>query len=76
MTSQITGGHLEFTLQQPEGIIGVSTTIEVSGDLRTWQSGPGHTQVISNTISSATRTLIVRDEHSSAQRFVRVRCTR
>jgi len=76
MTSQITSGHLEFTLQQPAGITGVSTTIEVSGDLSTWQSGPGHTQVISNTTSSATRTLIVRDEHSGAQRFVRLRFTR
>jgi hypothetical protein len=76
MTSQITSGHLEFTLQQPAGITGVSTTIEVSGDLSTWQSGPGHTQVISNTTSSATRTLVVRDEHTGAQRFIRLRVTR
>ncbi len=76
MTSQITSGQLEFTLQQPAGITGVSTTIEVSSDLSTWQSGPGHTQVISNTTSSAIRTLIVRDEHSGAQRFVRLRVTR
>ncbi len=75
-TSQITGGHLEFTLQQPAGITGVSTTVEVSGDLSTWQSGPGHTQVISNTTSSATRTLVVRDEHTGAQRFIRLRVTR
>jgi hypothetical protein len=76
ITSQITSGHLEFTLQQPAGITGVTTTIEVSGDLSTWQSGPGHTQVISDTTSAATRTLVVRDEHTGAQRFVRLRVTR
>jgi len=76
MTSQITSGHLEFTLQQPAGINGVSTIVEVSDDLSTWQSGPGHTQVISNTTSSAMRTLVVRDEHTGAQRFIRLRVTR
>jgi hypothetical protein len=76
MTSQITSGHLEFTLQQPAGITGVSTIIEVSDDLSTWESGPGHTQVISNTTSSAMRTLVVRDEHTGAQRFIRLRVTR
>jgi subtilisin-like proprotein convertase family protein len=76
MTSQITSGHLEFTLLQPAGITGVSTTVEVSGDLNSWQSGPGHTQVISNTTSNGTRSLVVRDEHTGAQRFVRLRVTR
>ncbi len=76
VTSQMTSGHLEFTLQQPAGTTGVSTTIEVSGDLSTWQSGPGHTQVISNTTSGATRTLVVRDDHTGAQRFIRLRVTR
>ena len=76
ITSQITSGHLEFTLQQPAGITGVSTTVEVSGDLMTWQSGAGHTQVLSDTTSAATRTLVVRDEHTGAQRFVRIRVRR
>ncbi len=76
VTSQITSGHLEFTLQQPAGITGVSTTVEVSGDLSTWQSGPGHTQVLSDTTNAATRTVVVRDEHTGAQRFVRIRVTR
>jgi hypothetical protein len=76
ITSQITSGHLEFTLQQPAGITGVTTTVEVSGDLSTWQSGAGHTQVLSDTSSAATRTLVVRDEHAGLRRFMRLRVTR
>jgi hypothetical protein len=76
ITSQITGGHLEFTLQQPAGITGVTTTVEVSGDLTQWQSGSGHTQVLSDSTTAATRTLIIRDEHTGAQRFMRIRVTR
>ena len=76
ITSQITSGHLEYTFQQPAGITGLSTTVEVSGDLSTWQSGTGHTLVVSDTTSNGFRTLVIRDTVTGPRRFIRLRATR
>lgn len=76
VASTVSDGHLQFTFEFPAGVTGVITTVEVSDDLSNWQSGLGHTQVVSDTISGTLRTIVVRDLHTGSWRFARLKVTR
>jgi hypothetical protein len=66
--------HLQFRF--PHGIAGVTPTVEVTDDLAQWQSGTGHTEQVSDTLSSGFRALVIRDAVPGPQRFIRLRVTR
>ncbi len=64
--------HLSLTIQLNPDATGITLVVEVSGDLVTWESGEGHTAVVSETASQ----LVVRDLTPMAEgvrRFIRVR---
>jgi hypothetical protein len=67
-------GRLEMSVPRKIGRM-VNLSIEVSGNLTDWQSGPGITQEISNTPTALT----VRDVHPdtplASRRFIRLRAT-
>ena len=67
-------GHTQMTIPRKIGHA-VNLTVEVSGDLRQWDSGPGFTEVISNTPAA----LVVRDltplGSDNPKRFIRLQAT-
>jgi len=59
----------------------ITYTVEVSGDMRTWNSGAGHTAPVSvmNSPGGATQSVVVQDLipiSNAQQRFIRLRVTR
>ncbi|MDH4453922.1 MAG: S8 family serine peptidase [Verrucomicrobiota bacterium] len=70
------GQQLQLQYRLPIGIAGVTPTVEVTNDLTQWQTGPGHTEIVSDSSSSGFRTLIIRDAVPGPQRFIRLRVTR
>ena len=70
------GQQLQLQFRLPIGIAGVTPTVEVTNDLTQWQTGPGHTEIVSDSSSSGFRTLIIRDAVPGPQRFIRLRVTR
>ena len=73
------GGALTLTYVAPPGITDVTYIVEVSGDLVTWTSSSGATQVLSTTLLDAThQQVVVRDltpMTGTARRFIRLRVT-
>ncbi|MEY4488756.1 MAG: hypothetical protein RIQ79_1264 [Verrucomicrobiota bacterium] len=70
--------HLIFTLQLDAGATDITSLVEVSGDLQTWQSGSGNTEVVSDTTSANVRTLVIRDKtalDTTSRRFIRLKVT-
>lgn len=68
----LVSGHVQITI--PRRIDHPATlVVEVSGDLANWQSGPAHTETVSNTVTS----LVVRDltpfGGANPKRFLRLR---
>lgn len=70
------GGQLTFSYARPVGIGGVTGTVEVCGDLATWQSGAGFTETVSDTTTGAMRMIVTRDLGSGTRRFVRLKVSR
>ncbi len=70
------GGHLTLTYRVPTGAGGVTATVQVSGDLTAWQSGPGFTETLSDTTAAGLRTLTVRDVATAPPRYIRLRISR
>jgi hypothetical protein len=50
--------------------------VEVSGDLIHWDTGPGFTEVMSDTTSGGLRTLVVRDLSTAPSRYIRFKAAR
>jgi hypothetical protein len=76
------GGANYLTLKYTQVIAAtdITYTVEVSGDLRTWNSGPGYTATVSavNNPDGVTQTVIVQDltpVTSGSMQFVRLRVT-
>jgi hypothetical protein len=64
--------YLALTVQKNPAVIGITCLVEVSGDLVDWNTGTGHTVVVSETAD----TLIVRDSTpmgGSISRFLRLK---
>ena len=64
--------YLALTVQKNPAVIGITCLVEVSGDLVDWNTGPGHTVVVSETSD----TLIVRDNtpiEGSTSHFLRLK---
>jgi hypothetical protein len=69
---QVVGGYLRMTVPRRIDHVSAQLTVEVSSNLATWQSGPGHTVVVSDTPAA----LVVRDAvpfANSPRRFMRLR---
>ena len=73
----VADGYLILTYRQAKAAADVTFTVEVSGDLATWQSGPASTtQVSAVDLDANTRQVTVRDNvptGSAAQRFMRLK---
>lgn len=72
----LVSSRLQMTVLMPANITGVTPIVEVSTDLITWQTGSGFTQVVSDTTTSGTRTLVVRSVSTTGPLFIRLRATR
>ncbi|MEO7317925.1 MAG: S8 family serine peptidase, partial [Chthoniobacteraceae bacterium] len=68
--------HLTLTFTAPIGASGVTDSVEVSGDLITWQSGPTFTETVSDTTAASIRTVVVRDLATTPPRYIRFRVSR
>ncbi len=71
------GGPLFLTLTYttPDTVADLAFVPEVSGNLADWQSGPGHTETVSDTTTEGIRTVVVRDTvpvSTGARRFIRL----
>lgn len=69
---EVVDGFLQMTVPRRIDHVSAQVTVEVSSDLATWQSGPGHTVVVSDTPAA----LVVQDAvpfANSARRFMRLR---
>ncbi len=72
-------GYLTISFVQRIAPTDLTYTVEVSGDMSTWNSGSSYTtQVSATSIDSATQQVVVRDNtlaSAAAKRFIRVRVT-
>ena len=73
----ISNGHLSLTYLVPTSISDITYTVEVSSDLKTWNSGSGYTQIVSNVSGTTGRTVTVQDSlpTSTQKHFMRLRVT-
>lgn len=69
-------GHLTLSYATPVGITGVTAAVEVSGNLTQWSTGPGFTEVMSDTTANGVHTLVIRDVATAAPRYIRLKVTR
>ena len=73
----IQGNYLQISYPQWKDATDLTYVVEVSGDLITWNSGPGYTQQVSVNSLDATRQQIIQRDlipiTSAARRFIRVR---
>ena len=69
-------GRLMLTYSVPTGAGGVTTSVQVSGDLSTWDSGAGFTETMSDTTLAGIRTVVVRDLATAPPRHIRLRVSR
>ncbi len=76
-TVSMQNGYMTISFIQRVAPTDVTYTVEVSGDMNTWNSGSGYTtQVSTAAIDSATQRVVVRDNtlvSAAARRFIRVR---
>ena len=72
-------GYLTISFIQRVAPTDLTYTVEVSGDMNTWNSGSSYTtQVSATAINSATQRVVVRDDTldtAASKRFIRVRVT-
>jgi hypothetical protein len=70
--ASLVSGHVTITIPRRVDHA-VLLTVEVSGNLTNWQSGPGHTETVSDTVTA----LVVRDltplDSANPKRFIRLR---
>ncbi len=73
----VQNGYLTISFTQRVAPTDVTYTVEVSGDMNTWNSGSSYTtQVSATAIDSTTQRVVVRDNtlaSSASKRFIRVR---
>lgn len=72
--------YLTLAYTQTTAATDISYIVEVSGDLRTWNSGTNYTSLVSetNTSGAATQTATVRDQiplTGTSRRFIRLKVT-
>jgi hypothetical protein len=68
--------HLTLTATLNPAATDVTVSAEVSSDLLAWNSGPGYTEVVSDTTAGGVRTLIIRDTvplGTGSSRFMRLK---
>ena len=70
--------HLTLTATLDASATDIIPVAEVSPDLQSWQTGPGYTEVVSDTSSNNIRTLVLRDTTpvTAAARYLRLRINR
>lgn len=76
MQISMSSGHLRLSYSQPTGVSGVTAWVEVSGGLTGWQSGTGHTELLSDTTVSGIRTRTYQDAITAQRRFIRMKAVR
>jgi hypothetical protein len=72
--------YLTLTYTQVIAASDITYTVEVSGDMQTWSSGPGYTTTVSvtNNPDGVTQTVVARDmtpEASAYNRYIRLKVT-
>ena len=77
LQSAVPGGPLYLTLsfKTPATVTDLSFVPQVSGNLVDWLSGPGRTEIVSDTTTAGLRTVVVRDTvpvSAAARRFIQL----
>ena len=70
--------YLTLTYAQVKAATDINYTVEVSGDLSTWNSGTGYTAPVGTTDKGTTQTVVVQDLvplSSATKRFIRLKVT-
>ena len=68
-------GHLTLSCSFPIGAGVVVENVDFSGDLATWQSGPGFTETMSDTTGPGVRAIVERDAATTPPRYIRLRAS-